>query len=332
MEIVDQAGLVIASHDAAREGMAVAVPVLAPDVQDAFVWESAQWLPIRFQKDVVIAYVRSARIDSETRTAMFMLAESVQWLLKDAEGGKLTREEALRRLLRGDYDKQEAAALMSWEHAPYCIILFQTSDAAAATLEPMLRELFPEGVCVLAVSSNEVIAMHPVEQTGISEELGQTLEAVIDTMRTEFSVELYVGVSLPAKEPHLLRRSLQEARQAITLGMRSAMDVRVFHYKDMLLERFLQQASRESIEQLYHMYFKADTREIFNEEMLLTVERFFENNLNLSETARQLFIHRNTLVYRLDKILKMTGLDLREFNDAVLCKILMLLAHELYPR
>ena len=67
------------------------------------------------------------------------------------------------------------------------------------------------------------------------------------------------------------------------------------------------------------------TARLFNEEMLSTIEKFFENSLNLSETARQLYIHRNTLVYRLDKVQRATGLDLRAFDDAVTFKLMMLL-------
>lgn len=74
------------------------------------------------------------------------------------------------------------------------------------------------------------------------------------------------------------------------------------------------------------MLFNSDTSKLFNQEMLSTLATFFEKDLNLSDTARQLFIHRNTLVYRLDKIQKQTGLDLRRFDDAVTFKLL----HELH--
>ena len=73
------------------------------------------------------------------------------------------------------------------------------------------------------------------------------------------------------------------------------------------------------------MMFNRKTARLFNEEMIHTIEKFFENSLNLSETARQLYIHRNTLVYRLDKVQRAIGLDLRNFDDAVTFKMMMLL-------
>ena len=77
-------------------------------------------------------------------------------------------------------------------------------------------------------------------------------------------------------------------------------------------------------ESFYHAFMTADIKKILDEEMLLTVRRFFQNSLNVSETSRQLFIHRNTLVYRLDKLQKSTGLDLRVFEDAITFKIALM--------
>ena len=70
--------------------------------------------------------------------------------------------------------------------------------------------------------------------------------------------------------------------------------------------------------------FKENTPDTFDEETLSTIEKFFENNLNVSETSRKLFVHRNTLVYRLEKIKKITGLDLREFEDAIVFKVALM--------
>ena len=72
--------------------------------------------------------------------------------------------------------------------------------------------------------------------------------------------------------------------------------------------------------------FEGKSPDDFDEETLITINKFFENNLNVSETSRQLYIHRNTLVYRLDKLQKMTGLDLRNFDDAIIFKITLMVS------
>ena len=97
----------------------------------------------------------------------------------------------------------------------------------------------------------------------------------------------------------------------------------VFDFSSMLLPRFLADLSPEIAEHYHHLLFNPSTSRLFNEEMLRTIEVFFQKDLNLSDTARQLYIHRNTLVYRLDKVQRETGLDLRKFADAVTFKMLL---------
>ena len=70
--------------------------------------------------------------------------------------------------------------------------------------------------------------------------------------------------------------------------------------------------------------FDSKSPDDFDEETLTTINKFFENSLNVSETSRKLFVHRNTLVYRLEKIKKLTGLDLREFEDAIVFKVALM--------
>ena len=99
----------------------------------------------------------------------------------------------------------------------------------------------------------------------------------------------------------------------------------IFVYRKMLIERFLADVPREMGQRYNSLLFNRKTARLFNDEMIHTIEKFFENSLNLSETARQLYIHRNTLIYRLDKVQRIIGLDLRAFDDAVTFKMMMLL-------
>ena len=91
------------------------------------------------------------------------------------------------------------------------------------------------------------------------------------------------------------------------------------------MERFLNEVSEEMSASYNSRIFNRKTARLFNEEMVHTIETFFDNSLNLSETARKLYIHRNTLVYRLEKVQRAIGLDLRNFDDAVTFKMMMLL-------
>ena len=102
-------------------------------------------------------------------------------------------------------------------------------------------------------------------------------------------------------------------------------DETVFDYASMLLPRFLSDLSPEIAGRYHRLLFNPSTSRLFNEEMLRTIRVFFQKDLNLSDTARQLHIHRNTLVYRLDKLQQATGLDLRSFDDAVTFRLLLTL-------
>ena len=94
--------------------------------------------------------------------------------------------------------------------------------------------------------------------------------------------------------------------------------------KRLILERFLLELPQDISAYYHSLLFNPSTAKLFNEEMLYTIEMFFKKDLNLSDTARQLYIHRNTLVYRLDKLQKSTGLDLRVFEDAITFKIALM--------
>ena len=138
--------------------------------------------------------------------------------------------------------------------------------------------------------------------------------------------DVIIGVSDPRNFISELSDALNEARDAINVGSIYRSDERLFIYRSLLLERFLNTVPKSNVIPYGTMVFNAQTARLFNEEMIHTIEVFFENNLNLSEAARKLYIHRNTLVYRLEKVQRLTGFDLREFDDAVTLKLMMLLS------
>ena len=95
-------------------------------------------------------------------------------------------------------------------------------------------------------------------------------------------------------------------------------------YRYLGIGRLIYQLPMSLCEMFIHEVFGDETPDVFNEETTTTIQKFFENNLNVSETSRKLFVHRNTLVYRLEKIKKLTGLDLREFDHAIVFKIALM--------
>ena len=134
-----------------------------------------------------------------------------------------------------------------------------------------------------------------------------------------------VGIGEPKKTFPEIGESYRESRRAVEVGRIFLTEQHIYVYRSLVLERFLMDIPREMGTRYHGILFNRKTARLFNDEMLHTIERFFSKDLNLSDTARQLYIHRNTLVYRLDKVQRQTGLDLRKFDDAVTFKMMMLL-------
>lgn len=148
-------------------------------------------------------------------------------------------------------------------------------------------------------------------------------EAVTETMESEAGIACYAGVGRPSDSLDTLSVSYEEARSALETGLKHHQPGRVFSYSKQALERLTDLIPVDRASVFLQKELSPEAQKVLTDEMLETIRVFFQNDLNLSTTARQLFIHRNTLLYRMDKIRKATGLDLRRFEDAVVFRFLM---------
>jgi len=205
-----------------------------------------------------------------------------------------------------------------------CVMLFQMENTEKASAYSILGELIPLSDTDVLVEMNRHLVALIKDMDGIdgTEELYQFALAVQETVMEEAVQTVMVGIG---EEKHTLAQlgeSYAEARRAMEVGHVFNPNQSIHVFRGLMLERFLMNVSREESLHYHNLLFNRKTAKLFNEEMLQTIEMFFRKDLNLSDTARQLFIHRNTLVYRLDKVQRQTGLDLRHFDDAVTFKIL----------
>ena len=121
-----------------------------------------------------------------------------------------------------------------------------------------------------------------------------------------------------------LAHSFKEAQVALEVGKVFDTEKTIISYENLGIARLIYQLPTTLCDMFLKEVFKRGSIESLDQETLFTIQKFFENNLNVSETARKLFVHRNTLVYRLEKIKKLTGLDLREFDDAIVFKVALM--------
>lgn len=135
---------------------------------------------------------------------------------------------------------------------------------------------------------------------------------------------IFIACGTIVQELKEISRSYKAARMALDVGKIFFEDKRVVTYSSLGIGRLIYQLPLPLCRMFIQEIFEGQAPDEFDEETLATINKFFENSLNVSETSRQLFIHRNTLVYRLDKLQKLTGLDLRVFEDAITFKIALM--------
>lgn len=179
---------------------------------------------------------------------------------------------------------------------------------------------------VTAVDEKHIILVKALEMTEDYPALNHIARVLVDTLNMEAMVDVRIAFSTIVDELKDVSRSYKEAQMALEVGRVFYTDKNILAYNELGIGRLIHQLPPSLCEMFLKEVFEYERAQQFEEEELTTVFTFFDNNLNISETARQLYIHRNTLVYRLEKIQKKTGLDVRVFEDALTFKIAMMVA------
>ena len=151
---------------------------------------------------------------------------------------------------------------------------------------------------------------------------------IVDNMHTEAMVRVRVGYGNRVNNLQDIAKSYQEAKMALEVGRIFYVEKEIVAYSLLGIGRLIYQIPMSLCEMFIQEVFGDEIPDIFDEETMTTIQKFFDNNLNISETARQLYVHRNTLVYRLERLERTIGLDIRKFDDAMTFKIaLMVISH-----
>ena len=268
--------------------------------------------------------------DSEdVKKCAVLCAELINVMMRE-DMSHNNREQSLRQMLRGDVEGAEFESMAAEHNIPMqmnrCVLYFYFQDMEVETaLRVMADALDSEHDIVTEVGHHSVAMLKTVDEDADFVELEEYANAFESSFLTETGTTVYIGISDPRMELVAIPEAFAEARSAINVGRVYHGNKHVFLYRNLLLERFLSDVSPELGAGYNSRIFNRKTARLFNDEMIHTIETFFDNSLNLSETARKLYIHRNTLVYRLEKVQHAIGLDLRNFDDAMTFKMMMLL-------
>ncbi len=209
---------------------------------------------------------------------------------------------------------------------PRVVIVMKFPTLTSPTPYEMVKELIEEKnkVYVINISEQDIVIVKEVDGLAEPEELEAYAHGLMSRAASEYSAKFLVGISSVAETLKDLARAYKEARMALEVGKVLDIEKPIMSYENLGIGRLIYQLPTTLCEIFLGEVFKRGSLESLDRETLMTVQSFFENNLNVSETSRKLFVHRNTLVYRLEKIRKLTGLDLREFDHAVTFKVALM--------
>ncbi len=211
--------------------------------------------------------------------------------------------------------------------APRVIILVETGSVGDSTAQELLGGMYGShsGDFVTAVDENSVILIKTLSKGQHYGEVQKIAKTIVDMMNTEAMLNVRVSYGAIVDELKDLSKSFKEAKMALEVGRIFYAEKKVNAYNTLGIGRLIYQLP-ESLCRLFidEIFGDNEVPDDLDEETLNTINKFFENNLNVSETSRQLFVHRNTLVYRIEKLEKSCGLDVRKFDDALTFKIAMM--------
>ena len=253
-------------------------------------------------------------------------SSQIKFLIKAGEE-QMSREQFFLRLLTKTLNDSETGhrirQLRLSADAAYSLILISTDRTGSVDFRTILQQLFVESsldTCVMLSDTTYALIRDLSRTAGASDYPAKTAPVVADTLSMEAMVRFHVSYSAIAPSLADLPKIYREASLAMEAGKLFFPERQVLSYQTLGLGKLICQLPADLCESFARDIF-GDELPVFDEELLSTINRFFKNSLNISETARQLYLHRNTLVYRLERVQKMTGLDIRNFEDALTFRI-----------
>ncbi len=250
----------------------------------------------------------------------------IKYLLK-ASDEQMNREQFFLQYITGTLCEEEFARrtkqLRISTSSTYSLMLISIDRFASNDFRTILQQLFVESsldTCLM-INEKQFALIRDLSRTPDAQNyLSQTAPFVADTLSAEAMVRFRIAYSGIARSVYDLPRIYREASLAMEAGKLVYPERQIYSYQTLGIGKLIYQLPLPLCESFAHDIFGESIPE-FDEELLSTVNRFFKNSLNISETARQLFLHRNTLVYRLERVQKLTGLDIRNFEDALTFRI-----------
>ncbi len=327
--VVDETASIIACSELSKIGMTNEFIALdLSDSHDIFIRDGYTYKPfgphIRPDYAVFVEGVDEVAVKYAQILAI-ALSSIKQYYDEKYDRNNFVKNVVLDNILPGDiYVKaRELHFNTDVSRVAFLIRILSVNDVSAYDV---IQNLFPDKQkdFVFNISENDIVLIKEIK-TGIdSKDLEKLARSIVDTLSSEFYTRAVVGIGTAVVGIKDLAKSFKEAQVALEVGKVFDTEESIISYDNLGIARLIYQLPTTLCETFLQEVFKQGSIDSLDHETLFTIQKFFENNLNVSETSRKLFVHRNTLVYRLEKIKKITGLDLREFDHAIVFKIALM--------
>lgn len=274
--------------------------------------------------------ITAGPVDSEAYNAGKLLIAQIR-RLEEAYREKFNANHFIQSLLQDNLMAVEVYNQSKYlgieEFAPRMVYIIETEQEQDELVLGLIDGLYGKSSrdFVVGVDERTLVLVREMREPDSQDEAHNTAKMLQDMINVEAMANVRISYGNRAENIKDISRAYKEAKMAMEVGKIFYMEKSIVAYNMLGVGRLIYQLSPELCQMFLDEVFGKEIPE-FDEETLLIINKFFELNLNLSETARQLFLHRNTLAYRIDKLQKMTGLDIRSFDDAMTLKLALMVA------
>lgn len=326
--VIDESLSIVACSDLGRIGESVpAVTAETFAVSEAFVVDGYTYKAFARPHCEYVLFVEGN--DEEAGRYAALLAVSLtnikQYYDEKYDRGNFVKNVILDNILSGDI-YLKARELRFNSDVDRVVLLIRVASHSEVSAFDVVQNLFPDKAkdFVININENDIALVKEIRSGIDGRDLEKLACSIVDTLSSEFYTQVSVGIGTVVSSIKELASSFKEAQIALEVGKVFDTERTIVSYDNLGIARLIYQLPTTLCEMFLREIFKRGSIESLDQETLFTIQKFFENNLNVSETSRKLFLHRNTLVYRLEKIKRLTGLDLRRFDDAIVFKVALM--------
>jgi len=305
----DRRGYILDSSEVSRIGQSLRIPVNIPEKR--FFTDGGLLVYALSAGENVVQFVGIPEATAGAETLLKLIGVMLMDELEE-----MTREDFILEALNGKFPEEQMLYYMKRFNLPMYqriqVLIVQIKVEHGDDVEFILNTLFP-GEPVLRISSARYgIIRKPDKMTG-----DEAARRIYQSIYSELMFVPAVGIGTEGENFLALKESYEKAIKALEIGILHDPQSGIYSYRKLAVPLLIDHMKPDEIERLYRDTADNINSVINDEELIVTALRFFENDLNITETSRKLYVHRNTLIYRLNKVNKLTGYDLRHFEDAL---------------